>query len=92
MLGLTKPRYFIPIHGEFRMQVQHGRLAIETGVLPGNVFIIENGTPIEILPDGSAREDAEIPLTSTSARPLTLKLRAFTATVTACRPAEGSQP
>ena len=32
MLGLTKPRYFIPMHGEFRMQVQHGRLAIETGV------------------------------------------------------------
>jgi ribonuclease J len=55
MLGLTKPRYFIPIHGEFRMQVQHGRLAIETGVEPQNVFIIENGTPIEILPDGSAR-------------------------------------
>ena len=55
MLGLTKPKYFIPIHGEFRMQVQHGRLAIETGVLPENVFIIENGTPIEILPDGSAR-------------------------------------
>ena len=55
MLGLTKPRHFIPMHGEFRMQVQHGRLAIETGVLPENVFIIENGTPIEILPDGSAR-------------------------------------
>ena len=32
MLGLTKPKHFIPIHGEFRMQVQHGRLAIETGV------------------------------------------------------------
>jgi ribonuclease J len=55
MLGLTKPRYFIPIHGEFRMQVQHGRLAIETGVLPENVFIIENGQPIEIDPDGTAR-------------------------------------
>ncbi|HEY7736577.1 MAG TPA: ribonuclease J [Candidatus Limnocylindrales bacterium] len=55
MLGLTKPRYFIPIHGEFRMQVQHGRLATETGVAPENVFIIENGTPIEIFPDGSAR-------------------------------------
>ena len=55
MLGLTKPRYFIPIHGEFRMQVQHGRLAIETGVLPENVFIIENGQPIEFLADGSAR-------------------------------------
>jgi ribonuclease J len=34
MLGLTKPRHFIPIHGEFRMQVQHGRLAIETVVAP----------------------------------------------------------
>ncbi|MEW6225988.1 MAG: ribonuclease J [Chloroflexota bacterium] len=55
MLGLTKPAYFIPMHGEFRMQVQHGRLAIETGVKPDNVFIIENGTPIEIFADGSAR-------------------------------------
>jgi ribonuclease J len=55
MLGLTKPTYFIPMHGEFRMQVQHGRLAVETGVKPENVFIIENGTPIEIAPDGSAR-------------------------------------
>src|ERR1044071_9032742 len=55
MLGLTKPRHFIPIHGEFRMQVQHGRLAIETGVLPDNVFIIKNGTPIEFSADGSAR-------------------------------------
>jgi ribonuclease J len=43
------------MHGEFRMQVQHGRLAIETGVSPENVFIIENGTPIEISADGSAR-------------------------------------
>jgi ribonuclease J len=61
MLGLTKPKHFIPIHGEFRMQVQHGRLAIETGVLPENVFIIENGTPIEILPDGSARRGQPVP-------------------------------
>jgi ribonuclease J len=61
MLGLTKPRYFIPIHGEFRMQVQHGRLAIETGVLPENVFIIENGQPIEIDADGSARRGQPVP-------------------------------
>jgi ribonuclease J len=61
MLGLTKPRYFIPIHGEFRMQVQHGRLAIETGVLPENVFIIENGQPIEIDADGSARRAKPVP-------------------------------
>ncbi len=60
MLGLTKPRHFIPMHGEFRMQVQHGRLAIETGVLPENVFIIENGTPIEFSADGSARRGAPV--------------------------------
>jgi ribonuclease J len=61
MLGLTRPRYFIPIHGEFRMQVQHGRLATETGVKPENVFIIENGTPIEIAADGTARRGQPVP-------------------------------
>src|SRR3990170_4955101 len=61
MLGMTKPKHFIPIHGEFRMQVQHGRLAIETGVAPENVFIIENGQPIEFLADGSARRAAPVP-------------------------------
>jgi len=61
MLGLTKPRYFIPVHGEFRMQVQHGRLATETGVAPENVFIIENGTPIEISADGTARRGQPVP-------------------------------
>jgi len=61
MLGLTKPRTFIPMHGEFRMQVQHGRLAIETGVLPENVFIIENGTPIEFFADGTVRRGNPVP-------------------------------
>ena len=61
MLNLTRPTHFIPIHGEFRMQVQHGRLAIETGVAPENVFIIENGTPIEIFGDGSARRGQPVP-------------------------------
>jgi ribonuclease J len=55
MLNLTRPRYFMPIHGEFRMQVHHGRLAVETGVAPENVFIIENGMPIEFWADGTAR-------------------------------------
>jgi ribonuclease J len=60
MLGLTKPKYFIPMHGEFRMLVQHGRLAIDTGVAPENVFIIENGVPIEIAEDGSARRGTPV--------------------------------
>ena len=49
MLNLTRPKHFIPIHGEFRMLVQHGRLAAELGVAPENIFIIENGQPIEFL-------------------------------------------
>jgi len=60
MLGLTKPRCFIPMHGEFRMLVQHGRLAIETGVLPENVFILENGQPVEFRADGTARRGAPV--------------------------------
>jgi len=61
MLNLTRPRHFIPIHGEFRMQVFHGRLAMDTGVAPENVFIIENGTPIEFSADGSARRGQPVP-------------------------------
>ncbi len=61
MLNLTRPKHFMPIHGEFRMQVQHGRLAIETGVAPENVFIIENGTPIEFWADGTARRGQPVP-------------------------------
>jgi ribonuclease J len=61
MIGLTRPRYFVPMHGEFRMLVQHGRLAAEMGVPPNNIFIIENGQPVELRADGSARRGAPVP-------------------------------
>ena len=48
MLNLLKPIYFIPIHGEYRMQRVHADLAIETGVLPENTFILENGDMVAI--------------------------------------------
>ncbi|MGD8684667.1 MAG: ribonuclease J [Chloroflexota bacterium] len=60
MLNLTKPRYIIPIHGEFRMLVQHGRLAQEVGLEAGNILILENGQPIEFLADGSARRGEKV--------------------------------
>ncbi|MDQ3493607.1 MAG: ribonuclease J, partial [Chloroflexota bacterium] len=60
MLALTRPKSFIPVHGEFRMLVQHGRLAAEVGVNPENIFIIENGQSIEFLPDGSARRGQRV--------------------------------
>ncbi len=55
MLILTRPQHFIPVHGEFRMLVQHGRLAQELGVAPGNIYIIENGQPIDFTPAGAHR-------------------------------------
>jgi ribonuclease J len=55
MIALTKPRHFIPMHGEFRMQVAHGRLAVEAGVDASRVHLAENGFPIEFHPDGSSR-------------------------------------
>ncbi|MGI8703926.1 MAG: ribonuclease J [Candidatus Limnocylindrales bacterium] len=61
MLGMTKPRHFIPIHGEFRMLVQHGRLAALTGVPAQNIFIIANGQPIAFQADGTARRAAPVP-------------------------------
>ena len=60
MLNLTKPKHMIPIHGEFRMLVQHGRLAAELGVPSENIFILENGQPIEFSADGTAKRGDEV--------------------------------
>lgn len=54
MLSLLKPKYFIPIHGEYRMQRVHADLAIETGIPKENTFILENGDVVAIN-DHSAR-------------------------------------
>lgn len=47
MIGILKPEYFLPIHGDFRMLVEHAKLAEEVGIDPTKVFIIENGGVIE---------------------------------------------
>ena len=46
MLNLVKPKYFIPIHGEYRHLVKHVQLAIEVGMPPDRLLLIENGTII----------------------------------------------
>ncbi|MBT2581798.1 ribonuclease J [Planococcus sp. ISL-109] len=43
MLRLMKPKYFMPIHGEYRMQAQHAELAVDCDVPRENTFIMENG-------------------------------------------------
>jgi ribonuclease J len=48
MLNLVKPKYFMPIHGEFRHKVYHARLAEKTGVEKSNIFILDNGDVLEV--------------------------------------------
>ena len=57
MLALTKPKYFIPVHGEYRMLVKHAELGRMMGVQPKNVVIGENGAVIEITKKGIKCED-----------------------------------
>mgnify|MGYP001047150846 CR=1 FL=1 len=47
MIDATRPRYFIPVHGEYRHLVLHSRLAQEAGIGPENILLAENGQVIE---------------------------------------------
>jgi len=51
MLRLMKPKYFMPVHGEFRMLKIHTQLAQDTGVPKENCFIMENGDMLALTPD-----------------------------------------
>ena len=51
--ALLKPKYFIPVHGEYRMQRVHADLAISCGVKPENTFILENGDVLSINEHGA---------------------------------------
>jgi ribonuclease J len=55
LLNLIRPKYFVPIHGELRMLKAHARLAQELNIPAKNIFVGENGTPIEFETD-SARQ------------------------------------
>jgi ribonuclease J len=50
MINLTKPKFFMPVHGEYRHLVQHAQLAVELGIDPENVIIAEIGEVVEITP------------------------------------------
>lgn len=59
MLSLIKPKYFIPIHGEYRMLRAHAQLAESVGVRPEKIFICDNGDTVEIS-GGKARYGPKI--------------------------------
>jgi ribonuclease J len=54
MLNLTKPRYFMPIHGDFKRLRLHSQLARSVGMQPKDIFALENGLPLEIDDHGAA--------------------------------------
>ncbi len=47
MIALSKPEYFVPIHGEYHHLKRHGQLARKMGVKDDNIFVIENGHVVE---------------------------------------------
>lgn len=53
MLRLIKPKYFMPVHGECRMQKIHASLAVDTGVPKDNIFIMENGDVLALTKDSA---------------------------------------
>ena len=53
MVELAKPKYMIPVHGEYRMQVVHAHLAQQAGVPAQNTFVLKNGEVVCFSPDGA---------------------------------------
>jgi ribonuclease J len=53
LIGLVRPKAVMPIHGEFRMQAAHARLAQEAGVPAGSIVLAENGDVVELSREGA---------------------------------------
>ena len=59
MLALIRPKYFIPVHGEYRMLVKHAQLAQLMGIPAKNCAIADNGDVIEITKNGLRHEETD---------------------------------
>ncbi|MBJ6363435.1 ribonuclease J [Paenibacillus sp. GCM10012307] len=59
MLNLIKPKYFIPIHGEYRMLRHHALLGESVGVEKENIFLLDNGDTVEFQ-GGTARKGNKV--------------------------------
>ena len=60
MLNLTRPKFFVPVHGEHRMLVEHAGMAQAMGIPAENTVIIKNGNIIELTAD-SIGVNGEVP-------------------------------
>ena len=57
MLALTRPKFFVPVHGEHRMLVRHARTGHSMGVPEDNTLIIDNGDVVELTADSITKSD-----------------------------------
>ena len=57
ILQLVKPKYFIPVHGEYRHLFRHAALAYQLGCVSGEILILEDGNTLEFTEDGAYRRD-----------------------------------
>jgi ribonuclease J len=61
LLQLVKPRYFVPLHGEYRQLFQHAALAQQVGSVSGQIFLLESGHPVEFTAAGEAYQREPVP-------------------------------
>lgn len=55
MLNLIKPKYFIPVHGEYRQLVYHAKLASDQNIPNENIFVMQDGEVLEITPERASK-------------------------------------
>jgi ribonuclease J len=60
MLSMIKPRYFVPVHGEYRHLVRHAQLAREMGVASKNVFVMQNGDVLKFKGKSNASVESRV--------------------------------
>ena len=61
LLQLVRPKYFVPIHGEYRQLFQHAALAEQVGAVGGQIFLVDSGHPIEFTANGEAHQRDPVP-------------------------------
>lgn len=61
MINLTRPKFMMPVHGERHHLVKHKELAIDVGMPPENVFVMDNGEVLEITEKGARVLEQKVP-------------------------------
>ena len=60
MLNLTRPQYFVPIHGEYKHLVRHSQLAQEVGISSRNIYLLVNGDVLTFTPNQPPKKHGHV--------------------------------